>query len=168
MPARTGSRVAGRGSRGVAMPATRLDLVVAGEDAGERLDVFLARAPEVGSRAAAQRLIEAGGVTVNGAAQAKNHRVAGGDRVVAEIEERVAEDPGEAGEGVPHEVVYEDEALIVVDKPAGVGVHPSAGHATGTLAQALAGRAAGGDDPRRPGVVHPLHPPPHRRPGGGG
>jgi 23S rRNA pseudouridine1911/1915/1917 synthase len=53
-------------------------------------------------------------------------------------------------------VVFEDEHLIVVDKPAGVVVHPSAGHPAGTLAQALAGRAAGGDDAWRPGIVHRL------------
>ena len=53
-------------------------------------------------------------------------------------------------------VVYEDEHLLVIDKPAGVVVHPARGHRTGTLAQALAGRAAGGDNPDRPGIVHRL------------
>jgi 23S rRNA pseudouridine1911/1915/1917 synthase len=53
-------------------------------------------------------------------------------------------------------VVYEDEALIVVDKPAGVVVHPARGHEYGTLSQALAGRAAGGEDPYRVGIVHRL------------
>jgi 23S rRNA pseudouridine1911/1915/1917 synthase len=136
--------------------AGRIDLVVEPGDAGERLDVVLARHPDVGSRAAAQRLIDAGAVTVDGVAQGKSHRVGPGQRIEATIEERAAEDPGAAGEGVPHEVVYEDAAVIVVDKPAGVVVHPSAGHATGTLAQALAGRAAGGAEPWRPGIVHRL------------
>jgi 23S rRNA pseudouridine1911/1915/1917 synthase len=53
-------------------------------------------------------------------------------------------------------VAYEDEYLLVVDKPAGVVVHPARGHRTGTLAQALAGRAAGGEDPWRAGIVHRL------------
>jgi 23S rRNA pseudouridine1911/1915/1917 synthase len=136
--------------------ASRIELRVEPGDAGERLDVLLARHPEVGSRAAAQRLIEAGAVAVDGAVRAKRHRVAPGERIQVTIEQRAAVDPGEAGEGVPHEVVYEDGALIVVDKPAGVVVHPSAGHATGTLAQALAGRAAGGAEPWRPGIVHRL------------
>src|SRR5262249_19722903 len=59
-------------------------------------------------------------------------------------------------EGVPFEVVYEDDYLLVVDKPAGVVVHPAAGHATGTLSQALAARGAAGGDPLRPGIVHRL------------
>jgi 23S rRNA pseudouridine1911/1915/1917 synthase len=130
--------------------------VVAADAAGERVDVALARHEAVGSRAAAQRLLDAGAVTVDGAVRPKNHRLAAGERVEAGIEERAAVDPGPAGEGVPHEVVYEDDAVIVVDKPAGVVVHPSAGHPTGTLAQALEGRAAGGSEAWRPGIVHRL------------
>jgi 23S rRNA pseudouridine1911/1915/1917 synthase len=126
------------------------------EHAGERIDVALARLAEVGSRSSAQRLLDAGAVTVDGEARRKRHRLSPGERVEVTIEEPAVVDPGTAGEGVPHEVVYEDDYLIVVDKPAGVVVHPSAGHATGTLAQALAGRAAGGDDPWRPGIVHRL------------
>src|SRR5207302_3845204 len=57
---------------------------------------------------------------------------------------------------VPFTVVYEDESLLVVDKPAGVVVHPARGHRSGTLAQALSGRAAGGEDPWRAGIVHRL------------
>jgi 23S rRNA pseudouridine1911/1915/1917 synthase len=65
--------------------------------------------------------------------------------------------PDTAGaDDVEFEIVYEDDHLLVVDKPAGVVVHPSAGHDAGTLAQALAGRAAGGDDEFRPGIVHRL------------
>ena len=56
----------------------------------------------------------------------------------------------------PFEVAYEDEHLLVVDKPAGVVVHPARGHRTGTLAQALAGRGAGGEEPWRAGIVHRL------------
>jgi 23S rRNA pseudouridine1911/1915/1917 synthase len=135
---------------------TKLELVAGPEHAGERVDVALARLPEVGSRSAAQRLADAGAVTVDGAARPKRHRLTPGERVEVTIEAPEPVDPGEAGEGVPHEIVFEDEHLIVVDKPAGVVVHPSAGHATGTLAQALAGRAAGGPDPWRPGIVHRL------------
>jgi len=135
---------------------TKVELVAGAEHAGERVDVALARLPEVGSRSAAQRLVDAGAVTVDGQSRLKRHRLTPGERVEVTIEEPVAIDPGDAGEGVPHEIVFEDEHLIVVDKPAGVVVHPSAGHATGTLSQALAGRAAGGADPWRPGIVHRL------------
>ena len=135
---------------------TRLELVAGPEHAGERVDVALARLPEVGSRSAAQRLVDAGAVRVDGEPRPKRHRLTPGERVEVTVERPAPVDPGAAGEGVPHEVVFEDDHLIVVDKPAGVVVHPSAGHATGTLAQALAGRAAGGEDPWRPGIVHRL------------
>ncbi|HEX8065162.1 MAG TPA: RluA family pseudouridine synthase [Thermoleophilaceae bacterium] len=131
-----------------------VELVAAGGDDGERLDVALARHPAVGSRAAAQRLIDAGRVTVDGRPRPKRHRLRAGERVEARPAEPEAH-PG-AGEPAPHEVVFEDDCLLVVDKPAGVVVHPAPGHRTGTLAQALAGRAAGGPDPWRPGIVHRL------------
>jgi 23S rRNA pseudouridine1911/1915/1917 synthase len=136
--------------------ARRIEFVAAPEHLGERLDVALAGHAAVGSRAAAQRLLDAGAVTVDGAPQSKSHRLSPGERVEAELPEpaTVASD---AGEGVPFEVVFEDEHLLVVDKPAGVVVHPAPGHASGTLAQALANRgAAGGSDPWRPGIVHRL------------
>jgi 23S rRNA pseudouridine1911/1915/1917 synthase len=128
-----------------------MQLVVDPEHAGERLDVFLAEA--AGSRAAAQRLIDAGLVLVDGERRPKRHTVSAGERVDVEPAPE-AEEPD-----VPDatfEVAYEDEQLLVVDKPAGVVVHPARGHRKGTLAQALEGRAAGGDDPRRPGIVHRL------------
>jgi 23S rRNA pseudouridine1911/1915/1917 synthase len=134
----------------------RIELTASAEQGGERLDVALATHPAVGSRAAAQRLLDAGAVTVDGTARAKSHKLAAGERVEAELPEvePVADD---AGDGVPFEVVFEDEHLLVVDKPAGVVVHPAPGHAAGTLAQALASRgAAGGSDPWRPGIVHRL------------
>jgi 23S rRNA pseudouridine1911/1915/1917 synthase len=127
------------------------ELVVPAEAAGERLDVFLAT--HAGSRAAAQRLIDAGRVTVDGAARAKRHVLEGGETVAVVRPER-AEEP-EMPEA-PFAIAYEDEHLLVVDKPAGVVVHPARGHRQGTLVQALAGRVAGGDDPERPGVVHRL------------
>ena len=110
----------------------------------------------MGSRAAAQRLIERGQVTVDGRTRQKRHVVRPGETIAIELPE--APDPADpsAGEGVPFEVVFEDDHLLVVDKPAGVVVHPAPGHPTGTLAQALATRAAGGPDPWRPGIVHRL------------
>jgi 23S rRNA pseudouridine1911/1915/1917 synthase len=127
------------------------ELVVAPEDAGERLDVFVARA--AGSRAAAQRLIEGGAVLVDGRPLAKRHRVMPGERVA--IGELAPSEPPEAPPAA-YVVAYEDEHLIVVDKPPGVVVHPGSGNRTGTLVQALEGRVGGGEDPDRPGVVHRL------------
>ena len=132
----------------------RLELVAGDDDAGVRLDVALAEHPDVGSRAAAQRLIEAGRVTVDGRPRAKRHPLASGERVVAELEE--VEPLPTRDTSAPHEVVYEDDSLLVVDKPAGVVVHPAPGHPSGTLVEALAGRAAGGAEPWRPGIVHRL------------
>jgi 23S rRNA pseudouridine1911/1915/1917 synthase len=128
------------------------ELTVPADAAGERLDVFLAA--HAGSRAAAQRLIDGGHVTVDGAARPKRHVLTGGETVAVEEPEA-----GAAQADVPpapFAIAYEDEHLLVVDKPAGVVVHPARGHRQGTLVQALAGRVAGGDDPERPGVVHRL------------
>jgi 23S rRNA pseudouridine1911/1915/1917 synthase len=126
------------------------------EDAGVRLDVRMAAEEAIGSRAKAQRLIDAGLVTVDGRPRPKSHLLTAGEAVEALPEP--PPDPADpaAGEGVPFEVVYEDDDLMVVDKPAGVVVHPAAGHATGTLSQALAARGAAGGDPLRPGIVHRL------------
>jgi 23S rRNA pseudouridine1911/1915/1917 synthase len=128
------------------------ELTVPPEAAGDRLDVFLAA--HAGSRAAAQRLIDGGHVTVDGAVKAKRQVLAGGELVV--VDEPVAAAPAEQVPEARFDVAWEDEHLIVVDKPAGVVVHPARGHRQGTLAQALAGRVAGGDRPERAGIVHRL------------
>jgi 23S rRNA pseudouridine1911/1915/1917 synthase len=128
-----------------------MELIVGPEHAGERLDVFLA--PAAGSRAAAQRLIDAGLVLVDGEQRPKRHAVAAGERIdVQPAREREEPDVPDAS----FAIAYEDEHLLVVDKPPGVVVHPARGHRAGTLVQALEGRVAGGDDPRRPGIVHRL------------
>jgi len=128
-----------------------VDLRVEPEHAGERLDVFLARS--TGSRAAAQKLIEAGAVLVDGRVRLKRHAVAAGELV--QVAERAPE-PEAPVPDAQYAIAWEDEHLLVVDKPAGVVVHPGAGHRRGTLVQALQGRVAGGEDPERPGVVHRL------------
>ena len=128
------------------------ELTVPAEAAGERLDVFLAA--HAGSRAAAQRLIDGGHVTVDGAVKAKRQVLAGGELV--RVDEPDAPPPAAAVPGARFAIAWEDEHLIVVDKPAGVVVHPARGHRQGTLAQALAGRVAGGEDPDRAGIVHRL------------
>jgi 23S rRNA pseudouridine1911/1915/1917 synthase len=141
----------------------RLSLRVGAEQAGQRLDQVIA-AP-IGSRAQAVALIEAGAVTVDGRRVRKRHAVTAGETVVVTTPATVLSAPeaDPAPFTVLHDddqvrvlVLHEDADLIVVDKPAGVVVHPARGHWTGTLAQALAGRAAGGEDPGRAGIVHRL------------
>jgi 23S rRNA pseudouridine1911/1915/1917 synthase len=118
-----------------------------------RLDRFLAE--PLGSRAQAQQLIDAGRVRVDGRDRPKRHAVSAGETVtVVPHQDGVA--AGVEVSPAPFGVAYEDEHLLIVDKPAGVVVHPARGHRSGTLAQALAGRAAGGDDPWRAGIVHRL------------
>lgn len=123
------------------------------DDAGARLDAFLAQHGAAPSRAAAQRMIEAGRVTVDGAQRAKNHRLGGTETVEVEPEPQAPPAPPPQ---IDYEVVYEDDDLLVVDKPAGVVTHPAPGHDGPTLAEALAGIAHGGDDPDRQGIVHRL------------
>jgi 23S rRNA pseudouridine1911/1915/1917 synthase len=128
-----------------------MELKAGAEDAGARLDAFLAG--PLGSRAQAQRLIDDGAVRVDGAVVPKRHRMSAGETVTVD-EPQVAAAPAPVA---PAEfaVPYQDEHLLVVDKPAGVVVHPARGHASGTLAQALAGVAAGGEEGRA-GIVHRL------------
>jgi 23S rRNA pseudouridine1911/1915/1917 synthase len=128
------------------------ELTVPRAAAGERLDVFLAA--HAGSRAAAQRLIDGGHVTVDGEPRPKRHALAGGETVVVDEPEAAAPEAEVAPASFA--VAYEDEHLLVIDKPPGVVVHPSRAHRQGTLIQALAGKVAGGDDSERPGVVHRL------------
>jgi 23S rRNA pseudouridine1911/1915/1917 synthase len=130
-----------------------MELTVPPEAAGERLDAFLA--PGLGSRARAQRLIDAGHVLVDGRERPKRHLLSGGERVLVHEAPPEPLEPG-PGEPAPFRVAYEDEHLLVIDKPAGVVVHPGKGNRSGTLAQALAGRAAGGEEPERAGIVHRL------------
>jgi 23S rRNA pseudouridine1911/1915/1917 synthase len=106
----------------------------------------------VGSRAAAERLVESGAVLVGGAARAKSYRLAAGDEVEFESPETP---PALEHERIELRIAYEDEHLLVVDNPAGLTVHPGAGRDTGTLVHALLGRVAGGPE-ERPGIVHRL------------
>lgn len=126
--------------------------VVDASQAGARLDVVVAARAGL-SRAAAQRLIEAGRVTVDARPVRKGHEVRAGERVVWD---RGPEPEGMAAEPVPYVLVYEDEWLLVVDKPAGVVVHPAPGHEHGTLAQGLVSCGARGGHEARPGIVHRL------------
>jgi 23S rRNA pseudouridine1911/1915/1917 synthase len=128
---------------------------VAEADAGSRLDRALAGREEIGTRAAAERLLVAGAVRVDGKERPKSHRLEAGSVVEVALPDEV--DLTLAPEPVSVPIVYEDEQLLVLDKPAGLVVHPGAGERRGTLAgQLLSLGAAGGGDPDRPGIVHRL------------
>jgi 23S rRNA pseudouridine1911/1915/1917 synthase len=131
--------------------APPIRLIVGEREAGIRLDRFLAE--PLGSRAQAQSLIDAGLVTVDGRIQPKRHSVRPGEVIEVRRRQRPAVDDAPAA---PFAIAYADDSLLVVDKPAGVVVHPARGNRTGTLAQALAGVAAGGGEGWRAGIVHRL------------
>lgn len=134
----------------------RTILTAASEDRGVRLDSFLAcRVPEL-TRSAAARLIETGRVTVAGRTAAKSCRLEGGELVEAELPDP---EPTQAlPQDIPLDVVYEDEDVIVVNKPAGLVVHPAPGHPDGTLVNALlhhcGSSLSGIGGELRPGIVH--------------
>lgn len=134
------------------MPPQPIELTVTVEEAGERLDQFLAEEESIGSRTQAAKAIDSGEVTVDGRSAKKSDRVEAGQRVVyaPTTEEVITTEPA-----VPFDIIHEDQHLLIVDKPAGLVVHPAPGNRSGTLSQALVGRAAGGD-PTRPGIVHRL------------
>jgi len=126
-------------------------------EAGERLDRVLARLWTDLSRSRLQDLIAAGSIQVNGAAARPSYRLRTGDAVAAQLPEPVAVDV--AAEDLPLEVVYEDGDLLVVNKPAGMAVHPAPGSESGTLVNALlhhCPRLSGINGVLRPGIVHRL------------
>ncbi len=138
-------------------PDEFLTFVVEDEDAGARLDRFLAvQAPQL-SRTRLQALISEGRVRVDGITTKPSHRLETGQ--IVEIEIPPAPPAAVLPEAIPLAVLYEDEDLAVINKPAGMVVHPGSGNVSGTLTAALLGRfgklsAVGG--PLRPGIVHRL------------
>ncbi len=138
------------------VPPARL-LVVEPEAAGERLDRYLAARLLELSRAQVQRLIEQGAVQAGGRTVRPSTRVTAGQEIVIAIPPPAPATP--QPEAIPLDVVYEDDDLLVVDKPAGMVVHPAPGHAGGTLVNALLARCpdlAGIGGELRPGIVHRL------------
>jgi 23S rRNA pseudouridine1911/1915/1917 synthase len=126
---------------------------------GERLDRVVALLCGV-SRTEASGLVAAGTVRVDGSpVTTRSTRVAAGDRVEVDLPDRAVTAGLVPDPDVPVEVVYADDAVIVVDKPAGLVVHPGAGHRTGTLVHGLLARFPELEDvgePDRPGIVHRL------------
>jgi len=134
----------------------RLDLCVAAEDSGQRIDKYLSEILDDISRSAVTKLIEDGKVTVGESAVRKNYKTATGDVIYVQLDDPAPVDI--LPEDIPLDIVYEDEHLLVVNKPKGMVVHPAPGHESGTLVNALMYRC--GDDlsgingELRPGIVH--------------
>ena len=131
-------------------------IIISAQESGERLDALLARSIEGLSRSAAQRLIDAGLVTCAGQALKKNRRAAAGEEY--EVCMPAAEEVPLTAQDIPLDIVYEDDDLIVVNKPRGMVVHPAPGHPDGTLVNALlfhcGDSLSGIGGERRPGIVH--------------
>lgn len=132
------------------------EIKIIAEESGERIDALLAQnVPEL-SRSAAQRLLDDGAVSVGGKAVRKNYKCLAGDEIVLLLPE--VEDTELLPEDIPLDVVFEDEDVIVVNKPRGMVVHPAPGHPNGTLVNALLHHCGdslsgiGGE--KRPGIVH--------------
>jgi 23S rRNA pseudouridine1911/1915/1917 synthase len=140
-------------------PNAAVTLTVGHEQAGQRLDKALALLAGEISRARLQQVIKEGGVSLNGAVTGDGSRkVIEGDEIALVMP--AAKPPDPVGQDIPLDVVYEDEHLIVIDKPAGLVVHPAGGHEDGTLVNALIAHCgeslSGIGGVRRPGIVHRL------------
>ncbi len=140
-------------------PADEVIYAVADEEAGERLDRFLAKHHAGESRNRLKALILEGAVSTGEVAlNDPAYKVRAGERIA--LNAPAPADPTPRAEAIPLHVVYEDDALIVVDKPAGLVVHPAPGHWTGTLVNALIAHCGEGlsgiGGERRPGIVHRL------------
>jgi 23S rRNA pseudouridine1911/1915/1917 synthase len=141
------------------MMSPRKSLIVAGDEAGERLDRLLARHIVELSRSRLKALIEAGAVEIDGGTiRDPSHRVNSGAAIAVDVPPPEPAKP--APEPIPLKVVYEDDDIIVIDKPKNLVVHPAAGHWTGTLVNALIAHCgdslSGVGGERRPGIVHRL------------
>jgi 23S rRNA pseudouridine1911/1915/1917 synthase len=130
------------------------EATVRADQAGARLDRFLAEHDAVGSRSRAEGLIEGGEVRVDGRPRPKSFKLSEGALVSFPEPAPVTLDLEPVEMDVP--VAYEDEHLLVVDKPAGLVVHPAPGFTGPTLVHGLLGRIGGGDEKLRPGIVHRL------------
>ncbi len=135
----------------------KTELTVSPDDGGGRLDKWLsARSPEL-SRSRIQALIKSGDVTVDGASVKSHHKLTSGELVAMHIP--AAEPVDLVAEDIPLDILHEDDDLIVINKPAGLVVHPAAGHSSGTLVNALlyhCKELPGISGELRPGIVHRL------------
>ncbi|MBQ7788705.1 MAG: RluA family pseudouridine synthase [Clostridia bacterium] len=130
-------------------------MIINENDVGKRLDVYVSELIEI-TRSSAQGLIEGGDVLVNDKAQSKNYRLRLGDNV--EVNEREPSELLVEAENIPLDIAYEDEDIVVINKPSGMVVHPAPGNESGTLVNALLyhckGTLSGINGVIRPGIVH--------------
>jgi 23S rRNA pseudouridine1911/1915/1917 synthase len=133
-----------------------LDTVIIAEESGERIDALLARNLPQFSRSQAQKLLEQNFVSLNGKPIKKNYRTNIGDEIHVELPD--VQDVELIAQNIPLDIVYEDEDLIVINKPRGMVVHPAPGHPDGTMVNALlyhcGDSLSGIGGERRPGIVH--------------
>lgn len=131
-------------------------LTPAAEDAGARIDSFLASKLEGITRSAAQKLIESGSILVNEKNIAKNYKLTGNETISVTLPE--VEETDITAQNIPLDIIFEDEDVIVVNKPSGLVVHPAPGHSDGTLVNALlyhcGDSLSGIGGEKRPGIVH--------------
>lgn len=132
-----------------------VELIFTENSEAERLDSFIARSVDGMTRATVQRLIEAGQITVDGNPQKPSLKLKGGERLTVRVPPPVAAEP--EAETIPLDILFEDRNLVIVNKAAGMVVHPGAGNYSGTLVNALLGHCTdlsgiGGE--LRPGIVH--------------
>jgi 23S rRNA pseudouridine1911/1915/1917 synthase len=137
-----------------------MEFIVTSEDAGQRLDRFLVSQLPALSRSRIQILMDEGRVQVDAVARKASHRVESGEVVTVDVPDELP--PGVESEPIPLDVLYEDEDVAVINKPAGMIVHPGAGVTSGTMVAALLHRFGGVTGlstvggPLRPGIVHRL------------
>lgn len=135
----------------------KIDLIIPADDCGTRLDVLIANHLKI-SRSNAARIIEQGLVTVDGVCKRPSLRLKSGMRIAGAYEIEV-KDERPISKDIPLEIIYEDQWIIVIDKPPGLAVHPGAGNQDNTLVNALLARypeIAVVGEPSRPGIVHRL------------
>ena len=135
---------------------TKLEFTADQTDSGKRIDSFLADNTEEMTRSAVQKLIEEGSVEVNGKVPAKNYKLRSGDHICLSIPEPKL--PEAKPENIPLDIVFEDDDLLVVNKPKGMVVHPAPGNYDGTLVNALlyhcGDSLSGINGVLRPGIIH--------------
>ncbi len=137
-----------------------MEFIVTSEDAGQRLDRFLVSQLPALSRSRIQTLMDEGRVQVDAVARKASHRVESGEVVAVDVPDELP--PGVESEPIPLDVLYEDEDVAVINKPAGMIVHPGAGVTSGTMVAALLHRFGGVTGlstvggPLRPGIAHRL------------
>ena len=134
------------------------EITVPPQDAGRRIDVFLTGKQGIPSRVAAQKHLTAGDITIDGKQIRNKHMLKAGDVILCNLPEPVTCET--VAEDIPLDIIYEDEHLLVLNKPRGLVVHPAAGNWQGTLVNALMfhcrGKLSGIGGVLRPGIVHRL------------